>query len=56
MTVDEIAKADIKVYRSKKLISGLSPKTVTNHVTLLTKLLARLKPPISSPSFHACSE
>ena len=38
--LDEITKADIKAYRSKKLMSGLSPKTVTNHVTILTKLLA----------------
>lgn len=38
--LNEITKADIKAYRSKKLMAGYAPKTINNHVAVLTKLLA----------------
>ena len=37
--LDRITRDDIKAYRSKKLRAGLSPKTINNHVTVLTRIL-----------------
>lgn len=38
--LDQISKQDIKSYRSIKLNKGYARKTINNHVTVLTKILA----------------
>ena len=39
MPIDRIGRDEIKAYRTRKLKDGLSPKSVNNHITVLTRIL-----------------
>ncbi len=40
LKLDEIGQRKIETYKARKLASGLSPKTVNNHLTVLRRLLS----------------